>query len=148
MRCPNCYNEIPEGSKFCQACGAPIDQAAVAPEPPTVPVEVIPPAPTQNYSYAEEEPQQETYQAPGYESKIDNKAIGSLVCGIIGFFVFGLILGVVALVLGFQVRKTAPRGTTSRGMATAGIVLGIVDLLGYVFALVVCGGIAGMSGMM
>lgn len=114
-----------------------------------MPVEVIPPAPAaQDYSYAEEAPQEPTYQASAYDNKIDNKAIGSLVCGIIGFFVFGLILGIIALVLGFQVRKTAPRGTTSRGMATAGIVLGIVDLLGYVLAMFVCGGIAGLSGMM
>ena len=77
--------------------------------------------------------------------KNSGKAIASLVCGIVGLIVFGPVLGTIALVMGVLARKeTAPVGPyRGRGMATAGIVLGAVDIAFAVIALAL--GIAAFS---
>lgn len=62
------------------------------------------------------------------------KAIASLVCGIAGLALawFGysaivsLILGIVAVVLGVQVRKV---NDASKGLATGGLVTGIISIV-------------------
>jgi len=58
-------------------------------------------------------------------------ARNALICGIIGLFCFGIILGPVAIVLGskgLDYAKRYPEAGGS-GSATAGIVLGIVDII-------------------
>lgn len=56
-------------------------------------------------------------------------AIASLVCAIIGFFLFGIILGPIAIALATgakrKIREDPELG--GDGMATAGLVIGIVD---------------------
>lgn len=59
-----------------------------------------------------------------------------MVVGIIGVLfawiplvgVFGLILGILALVFGFLGHKNARSGAPGKGMATAGIVLGVASI--------------------
>ena len=60
------------------------------------------------------------------------KAIASLVLGLVGLLVFGVITGVIALVFGFLAKNDMKSSGdySSSGMATAGIVLGIVDIIG------------------
>jgi len=70
-------------------------------------------------------------QTPGIP-KNNSMAVGSLICGIIGFFFFGFILGIIAISLGVQGRKIPYRS----GMATAGLVLGIIDIIGWLFLMV------------
>ncbi|ONK13015.1 DUF4190 domain-containing protein [Streptomyces sp. MP131-18] len=48
----------------------------------------------------------------------------SLVCGIVGLFFAGIILGTLALVLGAVAYRSTPNG-----MAKAGMVLGAVDIV-------------------
>jgi hypothetical protein len=70
---------------------------------------------------------------PGYSQqpgrRTNSLAIASLCCGI-GQIIAGAIAGIVAIVLGMvalrQIRET---GQDGRGMAVAGIVLGIVGIL-------------------
>ncbi|RBM05621.1 DUF4190 domain-containing protein [Streptomyces sp. PT12] len=52
-----------------------------------------------------------------------NLATGSLVCGIVGLFFAGLVLGVLAVVLGVLAHRRTPSA-----VAKAGIVLGAVDI--------------------
>lgn len=50
------------------------------------------------------------------------------------FFPLGLLLGIVAAVLGFLGRKKADRGeATNKGQATAGLVLGILSVVIAIF---------------
>jgi hypothetical protein len=64
----------------------------------------------------------------------NGKALASMVCGIVGLVVFGFILGIIAIVLGSiaknEIRRTGQGGY---GMATAGIVLGIIDIIAGIF---------------
>ena len=72
---------------------------------------------------------------PLAERKKSGKAIGSLVCGIISLLLFGIILGVVAVVLGVMARNEikANPNLDGDGLALAGIITGAI---GAVLALV------------
>jgi len=67
-------------------------------------------------------------------------ATTSLVCGIVGLFFLGIALGIIAIVQGNRAKKMGYKG----GMATAGIVLGILDLAGFVLSMVCLIGLASM----
>ena len=85
------------------------------PPPPAAP----PPPP--GYGYGEAGP-----------ARNDGKAVASLVCGLVGLVLAGIILGIVAIVLGVQSRKAIDASAgqlKGRGMATAGLVLGIIDIV-------------------
>jgi hypothetical protein len=67
-----------------------------------------------------------------------SKATGALVCGIIGLLLCGIVLGPVAIYLGTQAKKEI-RSSNGRlkgdGMATAGIVMGIIAVIGFVISI-------------
>jgi hypothetical protein len=60
--------------------------------------------------------------------KKSGKAIAALVCGIISLFIVGVVLGVVAVVLGTIARKEikADPNLDGDGMALAGIITGAI----------------------
>ncbi|MBD9727893.1 DUF4190 domain-containing protein [Streptomyces caniscabiei] len=67
-------------------------------------------------------------------SRTNGLAIASLVCGIIGIFFFNVVLGPLAIVLGaVGLRQAGVKG--GGGLAKAGIVLGVVDLI--IFAVLI-----------
>jgi S1-C subfamily serine protease len=67
---------------------------------------------------------------------VNKLAIASLVCGLAGIPLFGLITGLVAVVLGVlalsAIRASSQRGI---GLALAGLILGIVDMTGWIILL-------------
>lgn len=97
MVCQNCGVQNPDGVTVCTNCGA-----------------VIAPANTYNQPY---------YGAP---AAMPGKglAIASLVLGIISFFLFPIVTGLLAIILGSVAKN---KGCTS-GMATGGIACGIIGL--------------------
>ncbi|MET7454682.1 DUF4190 domain-containing protein [Streptomyces sp. NPDC005574] len=66
--------------------------------------------------------------AASSRSRTNGLAIASLICGIIGVFLLNVILGPIAIVLGVVGMRQAP-AKGGAGMAKAGVVLGIVDLV-------------------
>lgn len=65
----------------------------------------------------------------------DGRAIGALVCGILGLVVFGVVLGAVAIGLGVTAQRNIRRNplvVKGYGMATTGLVLGIIDVVVFV----------------
>ena len=74
--------------------------------------------------------------------------IVSLILAIIGIFVFGIILGPIAIILGAIGRKK----DDSKGLATAGLIIGIiVTVLSIIFliwwgAMIITGGVSGGGG--
>lgn len=65
MRCPNCGNNIPEGGRFCTACGTPVAQMQ---QPAQGYMET-----PQRSAPASPYPQQVNYQAPAYMVKKPEK---------------------------------------------------------------------------
>jgi hypothetical protein len=69
-------------------------------------------------------------------------AVASLVCGIIGLFLFGIVLGIVAIVNANKAKRliaSDPR-YGGGGMATAGLILGIICLVAFVIQMMVFAG--------
>lgn len=102
MFCLKCGTALAEGAYFCPKCGA--DNSAGA-TPPTVPTAGMP-------------------ATPALPQQTSGMAIGSLVCGLLPFF---LLTPIAAVVLGHmalsQIKRSAGRLKGS-GMAIAGLVLG------------------------
>ena len=116
--CSKCGAVNPDYASHCSSCGAPLSGAAPAPGFNSTP----------GFN-----------AAPGYGPVSGAEpgkglAIASMVCGIVSFFIFGLILGVVALVLGLVAKNKGYRG----GMATAGVAMGAVALGLYLIAMIAC----------
>jgi len=112
-------------------------QPQPAPAPPGYGQQAQPPygQPQQGYGQPQPpygQPYQQNYYVP-QEQLGKSAATASLVCGIIGLFVLGLILGIIAIVQG---RKAKALGYTG-GMATAGIVLGVIGLIGWAIIIIV-----------
>src|SRR5215216_1576465 len=80
-------------------------------------------------------------QAPwGPAPPTNGKATTSLVLGICGIVLCPLVLSIPALVLGYQSRREIDRSngaTGGRGMAVAGLVLGLLMLAFFVYAIAV-----------
>lgn len=59
-------------------------------------------------------------------------AVAGFVCGIVGLFVFGIILGPIAIVFSaIGLSKSKKEGRPLRGLAIAGLVLGVVAVIGW-----------------
>ncbi|MCL2528952.1 MAG: DUF2510 domain-containing protein [Coriobacteriia bacterium] len=71
------------------------------------------------------------YYSQAAGGQTNGLAIASLVCGIAGFFTFGF-TSVAAIILGAIGRKS----TVNKGMATAGLTLGIISLAGVIANLI------------
>jgi hypothetical protein len=74
---------------------------------------------------------------PGTRSRSNGMAIAALVCGIIGLFIFEVILGVLAIIFGGIGLSRANRGAGRRGMALAGLILGAIDVVLFIVILAV-----------
>ncbi|MDR0914823.1 MAG: zinc-ribbon domain-containing protein [Oscillospiraceae bacterium] len=146
--CSYCGENISAQPRPTTLNGVPLEQQAapVTPQPPSPPVNQSPGQPYNGqYPQYPQQPQQpyngqypqyqypqypqQPYngqypQYPNYANNGDGAATGSLVCGIIGLFVAGLIMGIIAIVQGNKAKKLGYTG----GKATAGIVLGIIDI--------------------
>ncbi|MEW2076365.1 DUF4190 domain-containing protein [Streptomyces sp. NPDC012403] len=77
-------------------------------------------------------------------SRTNGLAIASLCCGIIGLFFLNIVLGPLAIVFGAVARRQAAAGNGA-GMAKAGIVLGIVDVVLWIVLLIVAANNGGFS---
>ena len=103
MFCPKCGAAVAEGTYFCPKCGADIQNQPAA----GVPGGGVTPVPQ--------------YTGPQQNS---GKAIGSLICGLLPFF---LLTPIIAIVLGHlalsEIKRSAGR-LKGKGMAIAGLVLG------------------------
>jgi len=76
---------------------------------------------------------------PPGEMRTSSKAVSSLVCGIFGFLIFGLILGPIAIILGMQAKAEInqnPREIQGNGQATAGIIIGVVDIVAWIILVI------------
>ena len=112
------------------------NKSDVAPETaPTVAVQVGGPPYTPeplHYSHAQS-PYVQTMASPPPVPPTNTKALWSLICGIVGILVLGIILGPIAICLGVsakqEIQSTGSRDAQGQCQANAGIVCGSVALV-------------------
>ena len=82
--------------------------------------------------------QYQNYNNQPIQKRNDGSAIGALVCGIVGLFCCGPILGIVAIVLSQTAKQNIERDPNleGSGMAQAGLILGIIDIVLGIFGFV------------
>jgi len=112
MFCPSCGAQFPEGTPYCNKCGERFAQNPLYGSDQQFPWQ------TQNQ-----------YQM---DLRANSAATASLVCGIIGLFIAGLILGIIAIVQGNKAKRLGYVG----GKATAGITLGVIGLAAWAFIVI------------
>ncbi|MHA1689460.1 MAG: zinc-ribbon domain-containing protein [Promethearchaeota archaeon] len=122
--CPHCGAQVEPTWKVCPNCG---ERLTIEPSPP-ISYEPSEPRPGQvSYPY----PQPTPAAAPPYQiypSRRGNKwGTYSLICGIIGCCVFGIILGPLALFFAYKGLKKDDNTTLS----AIGLILGIIDVIGF-----------------
>ncbi len=76
-------------------------------------------------------------------SKLEKKARNSIIFGIIGLFIAGIIFGILAIIAGAKAVKLAkaspdcPDAEKKRKKGTIGIVLGVLDIIGAIILLAI-----------
>lgn len=125
MICKNCGTLNDPNAKFCATCGAELNLT----EAESQPIDSVTPEPTYNtYEAAPENTAPNPQDGIGF-------AIASLVLGIVSFFCFAYIAGTLGIVFGVVAKKKGYKG----GMATAGIVCGVIGIV--LWALMMIGGL-------
>lgn len=131
MICKKCgaFNE--EGTNFCANCGENLRVAEQVVQPESVVENVVPTGYVQN-------PEPVKQPAMGL-------AIAAMICGIVSFLCFWYITGPLGIIFGAVAKN---KGCKS-GMATAGIVCGIIGVaLGIVFVVLLKGATNALVDMM
>lgn len=133
--CMHCGTMLSEDEKFCPNCGAKVEAKQ------EVKSEAVEPSTIIDNNQANQNNLNNNVNQAAATQKTNGLAIASMVCGIVGVFIANLWLGIIALSLGIVAKnklKIFPE-QKGKGMATAGIVLGIVDLglavLGFIIAI-------------
>lgn len=119
MFCFKCGSAMPDDAKSCANCGTPAPATAGAVTPPPAPGNFPP-----NHALP--------VVAPQYVvAPTEDKAIISMILGILALVSFSILAGIPAIILGKMSRDNirASSGRLSgEGMATAGIVMGWVSV--------------------
>ena len=109
MYCSSCGAQTLDGQQFCPTCGHPLTQPHGQPVAVPVPAQASPAVPAETSA----------------------KAIGSLICGVLGWIMIPVLLSIVAIVLG-HMSRTEIRESGGRlkgdGLALTGLILGYLEI--------------------
>jgi uncharacterized membrane protein YvbJ len=111
MYCPKCGEQNPDNSSFCSKCGAALTQTA------------------------------SVSQRPLETARTSGLAIASLVLGLVGFLINPL--SILAIIFGAVAMSQTGRNHNlkGRGMAIAGLVLGIIVAAFWIIIVIVAGSV-------
>jgi hypothetical protein len=127
MNCPRCATINLDGSLACASCGAPL----AAPPPPPTPAGYPPPGYPPAGGY---------YPPPGYPPPYAYGPQRTSGLAIAGFVVSLVVCGLIGLILSLQGKKEINNSggmVGGGGLATAGVVIGIIRLVLEVVYLIV-----------
>lgn len=139
MFCFRCGASMPDDSKVCPQCAAPVESAPVPP-----PAAATPPAstwlnpPSVQPQYPQSQPYPQQGQFYGQQPQTDGKATTSLVLGILSILCFGILTGIPAIILGHISRGNIQRSMgrlSGGGLAMAGLIMGYCSILFSLFFL-------------
>ncbi len=136
-KCAHCASEYQNG-EACPVCGctACVDvQNGAGDQPPAPPRPQYGYNPQQQYGRAQEPAR--LPEADGDLSIARSNSTAALVCGVLGFIIplAGIVLAIIAIVLGNSARKRLP--AAERTVASAGFTLGIAALIYSIILLIV-----------
>jgi len=117
MTCTSCGKEIQSSNKFCPHCGSGNLYYVSSNSRSTVDAEPYSDDPYDMLKDSASSHQKYSYQ----EAPVQTESKAGLVVGIVGLFVAGIILGIIALVL-----ANKPNTANKRAV----MVLGIIDIIG------------------
>ncbi len=123
--CKYCGGQIGDEDKFCQTCGVSTEEAVES----TATVNTV--------ETAQEQVNNVVNDSTQLPSKTSGTAIAGFVCALVGLFILPLILGILGISLGATALKHMKVFTNEKGkgLAIAGLVVGIVDVVWYFIAL-------------
>ena len=146
--CKNCGTSMNEAERFCPNCGtdngADMGGNPNMQQQPNMNYNQQPNyngqpnmnyGPQQNMNYG---PQQNMNYNGVAQDKYNPFAIASFVCSIVGIFLFGLIMGILSVIFAVVAKnraKTFPN-EKGRGLATAGLVIGIIEIIIMVWVMI------------
>ncbi len=123
--CTNCGSEIEDTWNICPNCGKDLKELQ-APQQQTI--SLVQQQPQQTPQPYQAQPFQKTYSS----SRGNIFGAVALICGLIGlisaFLYFGIVLGIIAIVLG----GIGLGRDDNNGMAVIGIIFGIIDIVLFV----------------
>ena len=129
MYCSKCGNKVNENDKFCTKCGNACMETPPSPQQNTN-------NSSSNTSNAQNEYNNiynnihNNYQNENKPSSNNPIALAGIICSIVGLLVFGVFLGIIAIVLGIVAYQQPNIDTKNKQTATFSIVIGIVDIIG------------------
>ncbi|HEY6308432.1 MAG TPA: DUF4190 domain-containing protein [Candidatus Angelobacter sp.] len=146
MFCFKCGGAMSDDASSCPSCGAsaPMIQAIAPPQPGQAS------APTA-YAAAAAVPQIVSMQPQTLVAPTEDKAVISMVLGILSLVSFSILAGIPAIILGKMSRdniRANPGRYSGEGMATAGVVMGWISvglLCGIVVVIIIVIVIAAMA---
>jgi hypothetical protein len=78
------------------------------------------------------------YMPQGGQPQGNGMAVAALVVGLIGLVLFGVVMGILAIIFGaLGIGKANKIGGKGKGMAIAGLILGVVDILVFIVLMAV-----------
>ena len=86
------------------------------------------------YSTIEKAQPMSTHVLPAREGQ--GKATASLICGIVGLFLFGPILGIIAIVLAGQAERLGVKATGGKVLGWIDVILGVLGIAFFILATV------------
>ena len=123
--CLHCGSKISEGEKFCANCGASTEDARVVNNGQVAQSEG-------NVINNETQNSTNNTQSTSIENKTGTNplAIASFVCSLVGLLVAGIWMGIIAISFSVAAKRQLKvyKNQKGNGFATAGLVIGIVDI--------------------
>ena len=128
--CKYCGNQLEEESKFCTKCGKSIEDNQ------NVENNVSENDTVNNVTNSTTTVNDTQNVNTDMKGKTNPLAIAGFVCSLVGLLIFGLYLGIIAITCSVLAKKHIKlfENETGEGLATAGLVIGIIDVVGAVIS--------------